>query len=87
MPQVAPNNDVPDSVKLLEIKYKYSAERRYENRAGFEPMTVKQKKYIERICPLDTLEELTRLIGAYWGIGFDEWRKADAMFAIGAMKQ
>lgn len=80
-----------DTAKIARLvhKWKYRARRRWENRGGTDPLTDKQRAYIEFLQTRqpERASELIELINGYWQLsGFEEWRKADGMFVIGCLK-
>ena len=74
-------------IYFLIGKWKYDPARRLENKAGSEPVTDKQRKYMLDLMRSHPSEfaELMVIIRMCWGIWFDEWTKADAMFVINAL--
>jgi len=83
-------NQNHDTVDPLVLKWRYSAGRRNENKACREPITDKQKQYIEGLAATrerqEMFAELDDLINGYWGFtGVDDWTKADGMFVIGCL--
>ncbi len=75
-------------IYFLIGKWKYDPARRMENKAGSEPVTDKQRKYMLDLMRSRPSEfaELMVIIKMCWGVWFDEWTKADAMFVINALR-
>lgn len=80
--------DTDSKLYALIRKWHYNPFRRFENIAGQEAATEKQRVFILYLAGRHDPEfwELSELINQVWGISGDEWTKADAMFVINALK-
>lgn len=71
----------------LIAKWGYNPLRRNENIAGDEPCTDKQRRYIQALAVAQpqAFNELSEILFVCWGVYFDAWTKADAMFVINSL--
>jgi len=77
-------------LRAIAEKWNYKTERRYENKAGYEPITEKQMNYIRNLAAQkpEPFSELDKLISGYWNVSdISEWTKADGMFVINSLQR
>jgi len=77
-------------IEELAKKWGYDPKRRTENKAGNEPITDKQFRFILYLWEQHPTEgnELIQLITGTWDIeDMENWTKADGMFVIKKLKE
>ncbi len=82
--------DDSNLVTHLTEKYAYDPARRYENSAGYEPATKRQKKYIKYLAEQFPIEANELKIVVFSHNKLIEWNqitKSDAMFIIGKLSK
>lgn len=74
-----------EQVRLLSEEYDYQPRRRFENVAGYQPITEKQINYIQKLAQTypTVFDDLSLIISGHWGESdINNWTKADGMFVI-----